>query len=758
MAKKINIKKLATHASRIAIIVVVLFLAVYMIALISQTTEYYGQSAERSAKIYFNEDMKKASALAEQHYARLYEIVDKVCYAKTKEAVDEVFMSYINSEEFGDLRYYAQEVTYSPMGDVIERETAAHELLQELSSQNVPGCTPVYFDEKVQVDCIAFFVPVRGSLFVDGVLSIVPAKNIITVGEVINEKTSSIAILRSDGKVFDSKSAEGFRSEVGANYYDFLDAFTADKDMVDTARTVISDFELGSTEISAAGTRYTLVAEPMEAFDGHLTLVTLSVSDHLILSEVNYIRHIVNILVLAIIAFLVGLTYAVLFQKKAKEALSTANLSDATIECANIEGFRRNAMNLTYSGSRRFAIATVSMRQYRFIEDNFGHETTVDILKFISHVLSTFCTNRETYGYAGEGRFLIYVDYVDEPSFREKLLVFENIVNKYDVLVTNKLRLKMTAGLCLSFGGKRRTLPEMIECSTMMCEQAQADIKISYLIYTDVVRDKITRNEQIEAQMEGALQDNEFRLFLQPKYNVAGDCVDSAEALVRWFDPQKGDYIYPGEFIALFEANGFISKLDHFVYLEVLKFLSSSLEKGDKVIPISVNVSRVTATSSDFINFYVGNKRKYQIDDGLITLEFTESFAVEDYAKLAEIVNSLHEGGIRCSIDDFGVGYSSFSVLKELAMDELKLDRLFLTPGSDAGRDDKIINTIATLAKDMGMTVVQEGVETKEMFDRVVGMGIGVVQGYYYAKAISVEEYRIFIKSNTSIRYKAIVK
>lgn len=758
MAKKFNIKKLAGHAGRISLIVIVLFLAVYLISLITATSDFYSQSAERSAKVYFHEDMKQASKLAELHYNRLYEIVDKVKYADSKEAVDAVFQTYIGSDNFGDLRYYAQKKTYSPMGDVIEQESAAQDLLEALSKQNVAGCTPVYFDEKVQSDCIAFFVPVRGSMYVDGVLSIVPAKNLISVGDVINPQTSSIAILRTDGKVLDSNSAEGFKGEVGADYYHFLEDFTADKGMVDAARVAIWDEDLSSTEIVAGGIRYTLIAEPIEIFDDHLVLVTLSVSEELIEAEVAYIRHIVNILILAIIAFAVGLAFALLFQRKAKEALSTANLSDATLECANTEGFRRNAMNLAYSGTNRYAVAALSVRQYRFIEDNFGHDTTVDILKFTSHVLSTFCTERETYGYAGEGRFLIFLDYKDEASFREKLQVFENIVNKYDVLVTNQLKLKITAGLCLGFGNKRRTLPEMIECAMMMCEQAQADIKIPYLVYTDTVRDKITRNEQIEAQMESALQNNEFRLFLQPKYNVAKDCVDSAEALVRWFDPKKGDYIYPEEFISLFEANGFITKLDHFIYLEVLKFMSAAIEKGEKVIPISVNVSRVTATNADFVNFYVGNKQKYRIDDDLITVEFTESFAVEDYAKLAEIVASLHEGGIRCSVDDFGVGYSSFSVLKELSMDELKLDRLFLMPGADAKRDNKIIHTIATLAKDMGMTVVQEGVETKEMFDRVVSMGIGVVQGYYYAKAISVEEYKIFINSNTSIRYKAIVK
>jgi EAL domain-containing protein (putative c-di-GMP-specific phosphodiesterase class I) len=216
--------------------------------------------------------------------------------------------------------------------------------------------------------------------------------------------------------------------------------------------------------------------------------------------------------------------------------------------------------------------------------------------------------------------------------------------------------------------------------------------------------------------------------------------------------------MFPGEFIPLFETNGFITKLDHFVYTEVLEFISKAAEHGDKVVPVAVNVSRVTAGNEDFLNFYIGNKKKYRIPDGFITIEFTESFAMEDYDKIAHVIEELHKNGIRCSIDDFGSGYSSFSILKQINVDELKLDSVFLRRGVDVKRDDKLLSTMIELAKSMGMRVVQEGVETKEMFDKVVAMGCDVIQGYYYAKAISLEEFKLFINTNTSIKYKSLVK
>ena len=266
------------------------------------------------------------------------------------------------------------------------------------------------------------------------------------------------------------------------------------------------------------------------------------------------------------------------------------------------------------------------------------------------------------------------------------------------------------------------------------------------------------RRQRIEATMESALENGEFRLFLQPKYSIAHDRIDSAEALVRWFDPKKGTYTFPAEFISQLETNGFIARLDHYMFIQVCEYFKSATEKGEQVYPISVNVSRVTATQEDFLTYYIDNKKKYGIADDFLTLELTESFAIEDNARLFELVEALHKNGIRCSIDDFGSGYSSFDLLRKVKMDEIKIDRDLLTPGFDAQRDKTLHKMLIDLSRSFGMTVVQEGVETAEQFELVKELGCEVVQGYYYAKPIPLEEYRIFIKTNTSIRYKSRVK
>ena len=752
---KVDKKQIMRIAPRAFLSIIIVFLVVYLVSVIIFSDEFFKSSAERNALLHTEEDLAIANKNADEHYDNLYDIAHKIEYAPSKEAVDAVLKEYIGSEQFGDLRYYSGGVSYSPTGTVTE-ETIPE--ISELAASKAEGCTDVFFDKATEFDCIAFFVPIRGSEYVDGLLSIVPARNIISISEIVDDKTSSIAIIDKSGKVLASMCAEDFTETVGNNYFDFLSSISDNAEATTAARDVIATNEKATATVSLLGDRYTVTSAPLESFDDHLFFVSISVSEGLISDEATYIRHIVTLLIITIISLIVSLIYAYLFSRKAKEALSTANLTDETLECANAEQFRRTAVDTLHGDDRKYAVVAFSIKQFIYIRDSLGERETTELLKSIAKILGNFCDHHETFGYSGEGKFLCLYKYVNERALRDKIYLIGTLANKHEVLSTKNVKLKFNVGVCFAFDAKRRSVKEMIECAFAAASFTDNDSKLPYAVYSGEIAENITRDAKIETEMETALKNGDFKLFLQPKYNVSKDAIDSAEALVRWFDVKTGDYRFPGQFISLFEKNGFITKLDHFIYIEVLKYIQSAIAHGDNVVPIAVNVSRVTASDPDFIDYYVGYKHRYEIPDGLLTIEFTESFAMEDYDKIFNIVERLHRNGIRCSIDDFGSGYSSFNILKRVPMDELKLDRFFLLDGINRNRDDKIIEMVISLAKTMNMTVVQEGVENKEMFDRSTSMGIDVVQGYYYAKAISLEEYKIFLKSNTSIKYKSIVK
>jgi EAL domain-containing protein (putative c-di-GMP-specific phosphodiesterase class I) len=166
------------------------------------------------------------------------------------------------------------------------------------------------------------------------------------------------------------------------------------------------------------------------------------------------------------------------------------------------------------------------------------------------------------------------------------------------------------------------------------------------------------------------------------------------------------------------------------------------------VYPVSVNISRVTAIQNDFKDFYTDLKNRYHIPDGMLVLEFTESFADENYERLDKTITALHRDGFICSIDDFGSGYSSYNILKQVQMDELKFDRLFIKKGISIERDRLILGQMIKIAKSLGMKVVQEGVETFEELDMLKKLGCDVVQGYYYSKPLMLIDYLSFIEEH----------
>lgn len=736
-----------------------LFLTVYLITVITGSSAFFRESGEKNAQIYFEEDIARAEQLAETHYTNLYEIVDKVKFAKTREAVETIVESYIGSELFGDLRYFSQGVCYAANGIVVTEDTGAAEYIAALSEANNRGCTPVYYDTYTELDCIAFFVPVRGSAFIDGILSVVPARNLVSVGSVINDKASLVTIISPDGKVLSETRAEGYTEDVGNNFYDFVDLITENRTYSANLAEAIASEKKTSVTIETAKKDYTLAISPLTSFDSHVYLVSMSEIDGLVDPELAYVRHVTNIMFFAIIGVILCALYVAFNKGKTKRALAAAILVDSKLDCPNAEQFKLTAKDRIAVYRRKYAIGVLSIRNFVYLNEEFGQDNATDILKEIVKIIQSITTKKEEcFGYAGDGKFLLLMINANSHSISDRIKLIENIINRNDLLIAKGTKLRFSVGVYNVISAYRKTVQEMIDCAATASTYSEDDPKAVYTTYSEEIKEEIARNEKIETMMESALAAREFRLFLQPKYDAQHDCVHSAEALVRWFDTESGEYKYPQEFIPLFETNGFIVKLDHYIYIEVLEYLSGAAKRGEKVVPVAVNVSRVTATNPDFINFYVGNKKRYGIPDNFLTLELTESFAMEDYDKISAIITALHNGGLRCSIDDFGSGFSSFSILKQITVDEVKLDSVFIKRGIDIRRDDKLHSAMIDLTKSMGMSVVQEGVETKEVFDKVISMGCNIIQGFYYAKAMPVEEFRIFITTNTSIKYKALVK
>ena len=246
--------------------------------------------------------------------------------------------------------------------------------------------------------------------------------------------------------------------------------------------------------------------------------------------------------------------------------------------------------------------------------------------------------------------------------------------------------------------------------------------------------------DKIESEMNNALKTGEFKMYLQPKWDIVKDQLVGAEALVRWIKPD-GTIVFPSNFIPIFENNGFIEKLDFFMLETVCREMKKRMDKGLSVCPVSVNQSRLLLHNPEYVNNVSKILRTYSIPRKYIELELTETVFLDDREKMLEMMNQLKEQHVRLSMDDFGSGYSSLNLLKDIPFDVLKIDREFFSEAITSESSTWILRKIVEMAEGLGIEVICEGVETDEQIEILRTVGCHLVQGYYYSKPISLEEF-----------------
>ena len=262
--------------------------------------------------------------------------------------------------------------------------------------------------------------------------------------------------------------------------------------------------------------------------------------------------------------------------------------------------------------------------------------------------------------------------------------------------------------------------------------------------YDEELRRKLLRERLITDGMEAALEEGQFEVYLQPKYASGDESMAGAEALVRWRHPQWG-LQSPGLFIPIFEKNGFITRLDQYIWQKVCGLLQKWDRKGYPAVSVSVNVSRADIYNADLLDMLTGMVHAYGIKPSRLHLEITESAYTENPGQLIETVRSLRERGFVIEMDDFGSGYSSLNMLTNLPIDVLKLDMQFIRNETAKPENQGILRFIIDIARWLKLSVVAEGVETKEQFERLKKIGCDYVQGYYFAKPMPAGEFEELI-------------
>lgn len=289
-----------------------------------------------------------------------------------------------------------------------------------------------------------------------------------------------------------------------------------------------------------------------------------------------------------------------------------------------------------------------------------------------------------------------------------------------------------------------KTVPisSMIDHAKQASKECKGNYIQNYCVYTEDVERNMKEAQNIVNDMERAMKEEQFVLYLQPKYGLEQYKLGGAEVLVRWITPDKG-MVSPGKFIPVFEKNGLIMKLDYYIWEQSCKLIRSWLDRGIEPFPVSINISRVSMYNPRIVEEIYDLVKKYNVPPKLFQLELTESAYTDNPDTIKKIMNELHECGFTLLMDDFGSGYSSLNVLKDIIVDVLKLDMKFMVSSDSENkkRSESIVKNVIRMAKDLNLSVIAEGVEEKEQVEFLNSVGCEYVQGYYFAKPMPVTEY-----------------
>lgn len=267
------------------------------------------------------------------------------------------------------------------------------------------------------------------------------------------------------------------------------------------------------------------------------------------------------------------------------------------------------------------------------------------------------------------------------------------------------------------------------------------------VLFDRCMMEGIKREVEITSYLSSAIEKGELKVFYQPKMETTSLKIIGAEALVRWQKPD-GKFIYPDEFIPVVERSGQVVEVDYFVYREVFKFIAQRLKENKKVVPVSVNVSRVHLNKMGILDYVKKLFEEYKIPANLVEFELTESIYINNTEKALQLVEGFHKMGVKVSMDDFGSGYSSLNLLSKLPIDIIKLDKVFLKEHQLQENDKIIIACVIEMAKRLCITSLCEGVETLEQSDYLAQVGCEIQQGYYFSKPVSQADFEVFVNEH----------
>lgn len=424
--------------------------------------------------------------------------------------------------------------------------------------------------------------------------------------------------------------------------------------------------------------------------------------------------------------------YAAMFREISAEENYRLELAEHITNDKNPAYFAAGAKSLMDKHQDwNFALVQFDVAKFKIINEQYGESVGDEILRFFVHTLSQICDENQLYARLTADVFMILTPYMVEEDIYALIMELDRKLLGYrDIPYT------LFYGVCY-VRDKNENLRKYGDGAAFARQYVKGDALHHIGFYRDDMKEKAKLRKFVEDHMVSALEKREFVMYLQPKYSISQNKMIGAEALARWIDPERG-MISPADFIPVFEENGFVVRLDYYIWEEACKLIRSRMNRGLSLFPISVNVSRRHLNDDKFIHVLNGLIEKYKMDRTYLELEITETI---DSINTYQGISLLKENGYVLLMDDFGSGYSSLNTLKNTRFDMIKIDRGFLQDSINSDRGKKIVAHTIRMTKDIGLDMIAEGVETKEQADFLKECGCDKAQGFYYAKPMCMEEF-----------------
>ncbi len=480
-----------------------------------------------------------------------------------------------------------------------------------------------------------------------------------------------------------------------------------------------------------------LTYEPMEGTDWVLVIAIEESSINIDLKSA--MKQITNVSIVIFFIMIFFIVYIWIYRICSLRSLEKTAYYDPLTNLPNMTKLKKSMSEILKANKEtKYTVIKIDVENFKAINEMFGFEVGNKVLKLFKTIRDSVDEPTLSIYRTGIDEFMLFSSNGFLDDMEERTGHYESFYKKY---------IPELGSYIISFKYGRYHIPlgdtnvdEIINKVNLAHRIAKEHKEIIIYDYNESYTKKILEEATLTSKMTNALHNQEFKVYFQPKFSLKNDSLVGVEALVRWQEAD-GTMIYPNAFIPLFEKNGFIVELDKYVLEQVCLTLRKWIDKKIRPIPVSVNCSRNDLRHTDIVETITRIVDKHNIPHEYIEIELTETATIENEEIIEKLFEDLRNHKFKISIDDFGAGYSSLGLLKNLKVDTLKMDRSFFTGESDSQRSEYVVDGFIKLAHNLGMYVVAEGIETESQLNTLKGINCDAVQGYVYAKPMPISEF-----------------